>query len=113
MILKSSYILLNTLPLNPVYNILLSEPNPTFILHPLKSASFTKIVDSQLTIQLLQVVCLSDYLFLDRWFPFLLSRACCEACGNLKAAFLIAVVSYQYAQKCTYLRSHLLQFESC
>ncbi|PRQ40816.1 putative major facilitator superfamily [Rosa chinensis] len=27
-----------------------------------------------------------------RWFPFLLSRACCEACGNLKAAFLIAVV---------------------
>ncbi|XP_008221653.1 PREDICTED: sucrose transport protein SUC3 isoform X1 [Prunus mume] len=27
-----------------------------------------------------------------RWFPFLLSRACCEACGNLKAAFLIAVL---------------------
>ncbi|XP_008389503.1 sucrose transport protein SUC3 isoform X3 [Malus domestica] len=27
-----------------------------------------------------------------RWFPFLLSRACCEACGNLKAAFLIAVI---------------------
>lgn len=27
-----------------------------------------------------------------RWFPFLLSKACCEACGNLKAAFLIAVV---------------------
>ncbi|XP_027154662.1 sucrose transport protein SUC3 isoform X1 [Coffea eugenioides] len=27
-----------------------------------------------------------------RWFPFLLSRACCEACGNLKAAFLVAVV---------------------
>ncbi|XP_041012191.1 sucrose transport protein SUC3-like [Juglans microcarpa x Juglans regia] len=27
-----------------------------------------------------------------RWFPFLTSRACCEACGNLKAAFLIAVV---------------------
>ncbi|KAA8532999.1 hypothetical protein F0562_032884 [Nyssa sinensis] len=27
-----------------------------------------------------------------RWFPFLKSRACCEACGNLKAAFLIAVV---------------------
>ncbi|KAK9935177.1 hypothetical protein M0R45_022289 [Rubus argutus] len=26
------------------------------------------------------------------WFPFLLSKACCEACGNLKAAFLIAVV---------------------
>ncbi|CAK9172185.1 unnamed protein product [Ilex paraguariensis] len=27
-----------------------------------------------------------------RWFPFLMSRSCCEACGNLKAAFLIAVV---------------------
>ncbi|KAL8142349.1 hypothetical protein V2J09_015381 [Rumex salicifolius] len=26
------------------------------------------------------------------WFPFLTSKACCEACGNLKAAFLIAVV---------------------
>ncbi|XP_052173291.1 sucrose transport protein SUC3 isoform X2 [Diospyros lotus] len=27
-----------------------------------------------------------------RWFPFLTSRACCEACGNLKAAFLVAVL---------------------
>lgn len=27
-----------------------------------------------------------------KWFPFLTNRACCEACGNLKAAFLIAVV---------------------
>ncbi|KAF5728064.1 Sucrose transporter 2 isoform 1 [Tripterygium wilfordii] len=27
-----------------------------------------------------------------RWFPFLKSGACCEACGNLKAAFLLAVV---------------------
>ncbi|KAI3433063.1 uncharacterized protein J3R85_007256 [Psidium guajava] len=27
-----------------------------------------------------------------RWFPFLTSTACCEACGNLKAAFLAAVV---------------------
>ncbi|KAJ8569920.1 hypothetical protein K7X08_006497 [Anisodus acutangulus] len=27
-----------------------------------------------------------------RWFPFLTNRACCEPCGNLKAAFLIAVV---------------------
>ncbi|GMJ13455.1 SUCROSE TRANSPORTER 3, sucrose transporter 2, ARABIDOPSIS THALIANA SUCROSE TRANSPORTER 3 [Hibiscus trionum] len=27
-----------------------------------------------------------------RWFPFLESRACCEACANLKAAFLVAVV---------------------
>ncbi|CAA7403397.1 unnamed protein product [Spirodela intermedia] len=28
----------------------------------------------------------------QRWFPFLTTRACCEACGNLKAAFLVAVV---------------------
>ncbi|GFZ00141.1 sucrose transporter 2 [Actinidia rufa] len=28
-----------------------------------------------------------------RWFPFLTTRACCEACGNLKAAFLVAVIS--------------------
>ncbi|KAG8475659.1 hypothetical protein CXB51_032596 [Gossypium anomalum] len=27
-----------------------------------------------------------------RWFPFLKSRACCEACANLKAAFLVALV---------------------
>ncbi|GAA0150622.1 secondary carrier transporter [Lithospermum erythrorhizon] len=27
-----------------------------------------------------------------RWFPFLMSKACCEPCGNLKAAFLIAVL---------------------
>lgn len=27
-----------------------------------------------------------------RWFPFLTTRACCEACGNLKAAFLVAVL---------------------
>ncbi|KAL6513864.1 sugar transporter [Orobanche hederae] len=26
-----------------------------------------------------------------RWFPFLTSRACCEPCANLKAAFLVAV----------------------
>jgi solute carrier family 45 protein 1/2/4 len=26
------------------------------------------------------------------WFPFLMTRACCEACANLKAAFLVAVV---------------------
>ncbi|XP_047251804.1 sucrose transport protein SUC3-like isoform X2 [Capsicum annuum] len=26
-----------------------------------------------------------------RWFPFLTNRACCEPCGNLKAAFLVAV----------------------
>ncbi|KAK6931211.1 Major facilitator superfamily [Dillenia turbinata] len=27
-----------------------------------------------------------------RWFPLLTNKACCEACGNLKAAFLVAVV---------------------
>ncbi|KAG8073002.1 hypothetical protein GUJ93_ZPchr0006g43710 [Zizania palustris] len=27
-----------------------------------------------------------------KWFPFLMTRACCEACSNLKAAFLVAVV---------------------
>nr|XP_009394464.1 PREDICTED: sucrose transport protein SUT4 isoform X3 [Musa acuminata subsp. malaccensis] len=27
-----------------------------------------------------------------RWFPFLTTEACCEVCGNLKAAFLVAVV---------------------
>ncbi|CAM6126670.1 unnamed protein product [Calypogeia fissa] len=27
-----------------------------------------------------------------KWFPFLRSKACCEACANLKAAFLVAVV---------------------
>ncbi|XP_020520877.1 sucrose transport protein SUT4 isoform X2 [Amborella trichopoda] len=27
-----------------------------------------------------------------RWFPFLTTQACCAACGNLKAAFLIAVL---------------------
>ncbi|KAJ3672247.1 hypothetical protein LUZ60_006968 [Juncus effusus] len=27
-----------------------------------------------------------------KWFPFLMTKACCEACGNLKAAFLVAVV---------------------
>ncbi|KAF8117004.1 hypothetical protein N665_0012s0020 [Sinapis alba] len=28
----------------------------------------------------------------QEWFPFLTSTACCAACGNLKAAFLLAVV---------------------
>ncbi|THU49609.1 hypothetical protein C4D60_Mb06t11330 [Musa balbisiana] len=27
-----------------------------------------------------------------KWFPFLMTRACCEACANLKAAFIIAVI---------------------
>jgi hypothetical protein len=44
----------------------------------------------QLDIQLIGV---SNASILSRWFPFLMNRACCEACGNLKAAFLVAVVS--------------------
>ncbi|KAJ6793067.1 sucrose transport protein SUT4-like isoform X2 [Iris pallida] len=28
----------------------------------------------------------------QRWFPFLKTKACCGACANLKAAFLVAVV---------------------
>ncbi|KAJ3673787.1 hypothetical protein LUZ60_005779 [Juncus effusus] len=27
-----------------------------------------------------------------KWFPFLMTKACCEACANLKGAFLIAVI---------------------
>uniref|UniRef100_A0A453IVX0 Sucrose transport protein SUC3 n=1 Tax=Aegilops tauschii subsp. strangulata TaxID=200361 RepID=A0A453IVX0_AEGTS len=27
-----------------------------------------------------------------KWFPFLRTRACCEACANLKGAFLVAVL---------------------
>ncbi|KAI3970670.1 hypothetical protein MKX01_024317 [Papaver californicum] len=27
-----------------------------------------------------------------KWFPFLKTQACCEACANLKAAFLVAVI---------------------
>ncbi|KAK7317537.1 hypothetical protein RJT34_01864 [Clitoria ternatea] len=36
----------------------------------------------------------------NKWFPFLTSRACCEACGNLKAAFLVAVV---FLTLCTFV----------
>ncbi|EPS58915.1 hypothetical protein M569_15897, partial [Genlisea aurea] len=38
-----------------------------------------------------------------RWFPFLTSRACCEACGNLKAAFLVAVA---FLSACTLVTLH-------
>ncbi|OEL15414.1 Sucrose transport protein SUT4 [Dichanthelium oligosanthes] len=36
-----------------------------------------------------------------KWFPFLTTRACCEACGNLKAAFLIAVVFLLFCMSVT------------
>ncbi|KAJ0963969.1 hypothetical protein J5N97_029091 [Dioscorea zingiberensis] len=35
-----------------------------------------------------------------RWFPFLTTKACCEACGNLKAAFLVAVIFLMF---CTFV----------
>ncbi|KAM0945296.1 putative MFS transporter superfamily [Dioscorea sansibarensis] len=35
-----------------------------------------------------------------RWFPFLTTKACCEACGNLKAAFLVAVIFLMF---CTFI----------
>ncbi|XP_009593381.1 sucrose transport protein SUC3 isoform X2 [Nicotiana tomentosiformis] len=38
-----------------------------------------------------------------RWFPFLTNRACCEPCGNLKAAFLVAVV---FLTLCTLVTLH-------
>ncbi|CAN6245538.1 unnamed protein product [Urochloa humidicola] len=36
-----------------------------------------------------------------KWFPFLTTRACCEACGNLKAAFLVAVVFLLFCMSVT------------
>ncbi|CAM0943383.1 unnamed protein product [Alopecurus aequalis] len=36
-----------------------------------------------------------------KWFPFLMTRACCEACANLKAAFLIAVVFLLFCMSVT------------
>ncbi|KAK1266971.1 Sucrose transport protein SUC3 [Acorus gramineus] len=38
-----------------------------------------------------------------RWFPFLTTKACCEACGNLKGAFLVAVVFLLF---CTFVTLH-------
>uniref|UniRef100_A0A0E0NN66 Uncharacterized protein n=1 Tax=Oryza rufipogon TaxID=4529 RepID=A0A0E0NN66_ORYRU len=36
-----------------------------------------------------------------KWFPFLMTRACCEACSNLKAAFLVAVVFLLFCMSVT------------
>ncbi|KAG2662707.1 hypothetical protein PVAP13_1KG551500 [Panicum virgatum] len=36
-----------------------------------------------------------------KWFPILTTRACCEACGNLKAAFLVAVVFLLFCMSVT------------
>ncbi|CAL9071266.1 unnamed protein product [Musa textilis] len=36
-----------------------------------------------------------------RWFPFLTTNACCEVCGNLKAAFLVAVVFLMFCMLVT------------
>jgi cytochrome c oxidase subunit IV len=43
-----------------------------------------------------------------RWFPFLMTRACCEACSNLKAAFLVAVVSSLKSRCCACSRNFKL-----
>ena len=47
-----------------------------------------------------QKLSLAAFCYFCRWFPFLTTRACCEACGNLKAAFLVAVVSFQWFCNC-------------
>ncbi|XP_008778274.2 sucrose transport protein SUT4-like isoform X2 [Phoenix dactylifera] len=36
-----------------------------------------------------------------RWFPFLTTKACCEVCGNLKAAFLVAVAFLMFCMLVT------------
>ncbi|XP_042420990.1 sucrose transport protein SUT4-like isoform X1 [Zingiber officinale] len=36
-----------------------------------------------------------------KWFPFLTTKACCEVCGNLKAAFLVAVVFLVFCMSVT------------
>jgi solute carrier family 45 protein 1/2/4 len=43
-----------------------------------------------------------------KWFPFLMTRACCEACSNLKAAFLVAVVSSLKSRCCACSRNFKL-----
>ncbi|KAJ7551097.1 hypothetical protein O6H91_07G133600 [Diphasiastrum complanatum] len=40
------------------------------------------------------------------WFPFLKSKACCEACANLKAAFLVAVIFLCVCTLVTLLCAH-------
>lgn len=37
----------------------------------------------------------------QRWFPFLRTKACCEACANLKGAFLVAVVFLMFCMSVT------------
>ncbi|XP_002983014.2 sucrose transport protein SUT4 isoform X1 [Selaginella moellendorffii] len=41
-----------------------------------------------------------------RWFPFLKSKACYEACGNLKAAYLLAVIFLAFCTAMTLWFSH-------
>ncbi|XP_010935628.1 sucrose transport protein SUT4 isoform X3 [Elaeis guineensis] len=36
-----------------------------------------------------------------RWFPFLTTKACCEVCGDLKAAFLVAVAFLMFCMLVT------------
>ena len=48
-------------------------------------------------------------ILLSRWFPFLTSTACCAACGNLKAAFLLAVVSIVYFSNTSKLSTNAME----
>ncbi|KAL2634147.1 hypothetical protein R1flu_005626 [Riccia fluitans] len=47
----------------------------------------------------------------SKWFPFLLSEACCEACGNLKGAFLVAVIFLLFCTAVTVLSSKEVPLE--
>ncbi|CAO2829040.1 unnamed protein product [Amaranthus hypochondriacus] len=48
-----------------------------------------------------------------QWFPFLTNRACCEACGNLKAAFLVAVVFLTLCTLVTLYFAKEVPLEAC
>ncbi|KAL3693653.1 hypothetical protein R1sor_007304 [Riccia sorocarpa] len=47
----------------------------------------------------------------SKWFPFLLSRACCEACANLKGAFLMAVIFLLFCTAVTVVSSKEVPLE--
>ncbi|XP_072977916.1 sucrose transport protein SUT4 isoform X1 [Typha angustifolia] len=47
-----------------------------------------------------------------RWFPFLTTKACCEVCGNLKAAFLVAVVFLLFCMLVTLYFAKEVQLEA-
>jgi solute carrier family 45, member 1/2/4 len=56
---------------------------------------FVEIVERRMHVLVLLIrTCMS----IVRWFPWLKTAACCDACANLKGAFLTAVVSHE---RCT------------